>query len=274
MLGLLPGVDLQVLGPARLGELPRFDAAILDRVAPLRPPPVPALLIAPARVPWLAQPQQESTQTTIARWDQTHPLLAGVPLRDVLIDRAALREPSRGARTPPLAPVARGPDEEALILATGAGQPMALVNFALEESNFLLQPGFPAFLANAVVWLTRSTQPAAHPLGPVRVPLPDARVQDLDGRELPVYALPGATRFDAAHPGVYTVVGGEQRMRLTVNLLDVRTTRINDSRGPPEQAAVSGAGSPPRVDPALLLLLAAAALIVLEWWGYTRRMTV
>jgi hypothetical protein len=275
MLRLLPGVELQVLGPERLRELPRFDAAILDRVAPPRPPLVPALLIAPPRAPWLSHTGREVIQSHIARWDGDHPLLAGVSLRDVLIDRATLREARRGARTPTLAAVARGPGEEALILATSAGQPLALLNFALEDSNFLLQPGFPAFLANAVVWLTRSAPPAAHPLGPVRVPLPGARVLDLDGHELPTLALPGATRFDATQPGVYTALAGEQDLRLTVDLLDPRASRINDSaRAPVALPDLADPGHTRRIDPVLLLLLAAAALILLEWWGYTRRLTV
>jgi hypothetical protein len=275
LLRLLPRVDLQVLGPERLRELRRFDAVILDRVAPPQAPLVPALLIAPERAPWLTPAGQELTETHIANWDGAHPLLAGVSLRDVWVDRAALLQPRPGPGAPPLAAVARGPAEEALILATRDGRRLALLNFALDASNFPLQPGFPAFLANAVDWLTREAHAAAHPLGPVRLPLTDARVLDLDGREVPTRAAPDATLFDAEQPGVFTAVAGDQRMRVVVNLLDPRITAINSPRElPVSPAAVPDSSRAATVDPWLLLLLLAAALLAFEWWSYTRRLTV
>jgi hypothetical protein len=67
-----------------------------DSTPPLRPRNAfpgtarSALLIAPAAQPWLAPRIGEVSNTRIEHWDATHPLLSGVSLRDVLIDRAHL----------------------------------------------------------------------------------------------------------------------------------------------------------------------------------------
>jgi hypothetical protein len=272
ILRLLPRLDVEVVSPARVRDLARFDAAILDRVTPAQAPLVPALLIGPQRVPWLVRSADEVSDTRIARWDASHPLLSGVALRDVLVDRAAA--PKAGAPIPMLA-VASGPGNEPLILATRDGRRIALVSFALEASNFALQPSFPAFLANAVDWLTREPRALAQRVGQVRLPLPQARVLDLDGREVPTRDAPGTTLFDADKPGLYTAVARDQRMRVAVNLLDPRVTAINGGRfvqAAPAPEAGRGAGR--LVEPWLLLILLAALLLVLEWGTYNRRVTV
>lgn len=273
LLRLLPRLDLQVLSPARLRELARFDAVILDRVAPPRAPLVPALLIGPGRVPWLTAGVEQVTATHIARWDESHPLLAGVSLRDVLIDRATTVQAAAGAALP-LATVARGPADEPLILATRDGRRVALVSFALDASNFALQPGFPEFLANAVDWLTREPRALARTVGAVSLPLSDARVLDLEGRAVETRAAPDGTVFDADTPGLYTAVAGDQRLRVTVNLLDPRVTAINSGRHVEATPPAQGHGRALAVDSWWLLLCVAGALLVAEWWSYTRRLTV
>jgi hypothetical protein len=274
MLRLLPRIEVEVVSPSQVRNLSRYDAAILDRVVPPQPPLVPALLIGPARVPWLAGRAGEVTDTRIARWDGTHPLLSGVALRDVMIDRAWT--PAADARNRmPLLTLARGPADEALILATREGRRMALVSFALNDSNFALQPSFPAFLANAVDWLTREPRAVSYRLGQVNLPLPGARVLDLDGKEVQTRAVPGATVFEAANPGLYTAVARDQRMRVAANALDLRITAINSGRfAQAAPVAAAGAGVAAAVDPWLLLLVLAALLLCAEWCAYHRRLTV
>jgi Ca-activated chloride channel family protein len=275
MLRLLPRIEVEVISPARLGELGRFDAAILDRVAPPQAPLVPALLIGPARVAWLAPRTAEVSDTHIARWDAGHPLLAGVALRDVLVDRAATPQPGGASSSIALTALARGPADEPLILAAREGRRIALLSFALADSNFALQPSFPAFLANAVEWLTREPRASAYRLGQVNLPLTGARVLDLDGREVATREVPGATVFDAAKPGLYTAVARDQRVRVAVNLLDPRVTSINRGRftqaTPP---AAHDARATWAIDPWMLLLVLAAGLLLLEWWAYHHRVTV
>jgi len=297
-LRLLRDVDVEVVGPARVREPGRFDAAIFDRETPSLVPRVPALLIAPARAPWLAPRTDEVSDTRVEHWEATHPLLSGVPLRDVLIDRATpLRtsdesiarvdtttgradiktglEVGHMARAMALTAVARGPDNEALILATQGGPRFAVLTFALDASNFALQPGFPGFLANTVDWLTREPRAQTQQLGLIRLPLSGARVFDYDGQVVPTTEVSGATLFDAARPGLYTAVTRDQRSRIAVNLLDSRVTAINVSRlKPADPPAATGEWTPGTPDPWMLLLLAAVALLAVEWWTYHRRLTV
>ncbi len=237
---------------------------------------MPALLIGPRSVPWLARGNGGVTDTRLARWEASHPLLSGVSLRDVLVDRATLLEPGTGERAASLATVAQGPGGEPLILAAREGRRLALVSFALEASNFPLQASFPAFLSNAIDWLTREPRALAERVGQVSVPAAHARVLDLDGREVATRAAPGATLFDADEPGLYTALARDERMRVAVNLFDPRVTAVNASRFAQGVApAVLSQGAPAlTTDPWILLLVLASVLLAVEWWTYNRRMTV
>jgi hypothetical protein len=276
-LRLLPRVDVELLAPGTLRGPSRFDVLVLDRLAPARAPALPALLIAPGAASWLPATGGEVRDTRIERWNADHPLLTAVPLRDVLIERAmrigaaAETHGALGFET-----LASGSHGEPLILATREGRRFALLDFALEDSNFARQPGFPALLSNAVDWLTREPQALAYPLGQVRLPVADAHVLDLAGAEVKTRAVPGATLFEADAPGLYTAVAREQRLRIAVNALDPVLTGVNATRLARAAETAAPAVSPPRVraDPWLLLLALAAALLALEWLMYNRRLTV
>jgi hypothetical protein len=274
-LRLLPRLAVEVIPPGALRTASRFDALVLDRFVPSEPPPVPALLIGPRSVAWLARGNGGVTDTRLARWDSSHPLLSGVSLRDVLVDRATLLKPGTGERAASLATVVQGPGGEPLILAAREGRRLALISFALEESNFPLQASFPAFLSNAIDWLTREPRAFAVRVGQVSVPAAHARVLDLDGREVATRAAPGATLFDAAEPGLYTVLARDERMRVAVNLFDPRITAVNASRFAQGAAPVvpSAGARPFTTDPWILLLVLAALLLTAEWWTYSRRIT-
>ena len=275
-LRMLPRMAVEVIRPGALHDARRFDALVLDRFVPNELPPVPALLIGPSSVPWLARVHARTGDTHIARWDASHPLLSGVSLRDVLVERATLLKPASGERGVALSVVAQGPGGEPLILAAGDGRRLALVDFALEDSNFALQASFPAFLSNAIDWLTREPRALTAPVGQVSVPAEHARVLDLDGKEVATRAAPGATLFDAAAPGLYTAVAGDERIRLAVNLFDPHVTDVNASHFAQQAAAaVATSRKPPlATDAWILLLVLAALLLAVEWWTYHRRLTV
>lgn len=274
-LRLLPRLDVEVMSPARMRDIGRHDAAILDRVAPTQVPTVPALLIAPGRAPWLATRTEEVNDIRIERWDESHPMLSGVALRDVVIDRAAILRAGSATQTLALTAVAHGPSDQAVVLATQTGPRIAVLNFALEASNFALQPSFPGFLSNTVDWLTHEPRASAQRIGLVSLPMSDARVLDLDGNAVPTRQAPGGTLFDAVKPGLYTVVSRDQRMRVAINVLDARVTAIN---GTLEAQSASPVAPVARAvwnfDPWLVLLLTAVALLAAEWWTFHRRLTV
>jgi hypothetical protein len=277
-LQLLPRVEVEVVPIERWRDLARFDALVLDRFAPPRPPTVPALLIAPGAAPWLPPSATDVSDTQLERWDGSHPLLASVSLRDVLVDRAPLLklEAPAGGRRPRFTPLAHGSRNEPLILATRENPRLALLTFALEASNFAQQASFPAFLSNAVNWLTREPRAAAVRIGQISVPAPQARVFDLEGRVVDTRPAPAATLFDAAEPGLFTAMTGEQRLRIAVNALDPQLTAINASRFARSAALAPPAAGAPRlrIDPWMLLLALAAILLAVEWATYNRRMTV
>jgi hypothetical protein len=282
-LRLLPRVEVAVATPERWRDSVRFDAVVLDRFAPPRPPAVPALLIAPGPVSWLPRSATDASDIRLARWDTAHPLLANVSLRDVLVDRAPLlaldapRDEPGSAQRLPLAPLARGARNEPLILATREGPRLALLSFALEASNFAQQASFPAFLSNAVDWLTREPRALAYRIGQVSVPAVQARVLDLEGRVVQTRPAPSATLFDVAEPGLFTALTREQRVRIAVNALDPQLTAINASRLARGFAPAAPPAPVParlRIDPWVLLLALATLLLAVEWWTYNRRVTV
>jgi hypothetical protein len=201
----------------------------------------------------------------------------------VLVDRApllALDLPGGapgGARRLPFASLARGARNEPLILATHEGPRLALLSFALEASNFAQQASFPAFLSNAVDWLTREPRALAHRIGQVSVPAVQARVLDLEGRAVETRPAPDATLFDVAEPGLFTALTREQRVRIAVNALDPQLTAINASRFAQGSAPAAAPAATParlRIDPWVLLLALATILLAVEWWTYNRRVTV
>jgi hypothetical protein len=110
----------------------------------------------------------------------------------------------------------------------------------------------------------------------VTVPFDDARVYAVDGSEVPVVAVDGRSFFDATQPGLYTALGSDRPLRITVNLLErrisnVNQTAISDATGATD--ANDAVGQLPLGLSALLLMLA-AALLVIEWLTYHRRITV
>ena len=192
----------------------------------------------------------------------------------MLIERAQPLRTGSSDADPGLTALARGPSDEALLLAGRAGRRLAVLAFSLQASNFAQQPGFPVFIANAVNWLTRESDAVSHPLGQVAVPA-QARVLDLEGGEVVTRAVPGGALFEARAPGLYTAMTGSERLRIAVNLLDARVTAVNAS------TLASAAQAPPRAlvrvaraEPWILLLAAAALLLALEWWTYNRRVTL
>ena len=273
---MLPRVTVEVIRPGGLHDARRFDALVLDRFVPSEPPTVPALIIGASSVPWLARAHAGATDTRMARWDASHPLLSGVSLRDVLVERATFLKPVTGEPGVALAAIAQGPGGEPLILAARDGRRLALVDFALEDSNFPLQASFPAFLSNAIDWLTREPRALATRVGQVSVPAERARVLDLDGREVATRAVPAATVFDAPAPGLYTALAGDERIRIAVNLFDPHVTGVNASRFAQGAAPIAAATRKPplSIDPWVLLLLLATLLLAVEWWTYHRRLTV
>jgi hypothetical protein len=193
-----------------------------------------------------------------------------VALDDVVVERAARVSSER-------ATVVAGSEEEPLILASDTPVRIALLTFALEDSNFPFQSSFPVFLSNAVNWLA-GTEVMASTLSTVAVPVASAVVRNHEGQDVPTRQSRGRTSFSPDEPGLYTVTGAEGELVVSANLLNPRITAVNDSalagsepgKRPSAEGEPSGGGSELWIG----LVIGALALLLFEWWTYHRRLTV
>lgn len=271
-----PRVRLAIVDPARLADLDGYDAIVVDRTAPKARPRVPALLIHPGRTDWLPPPLREVNGVTASTWNASHPLLENVSLRELGIDHATAFDLKDRAGKAELA-LASTAGGLPLIVAGDDGPRWVALGFALEDSNFALRAGFPVFLGNALDWMTNEPALLSASLGVIELPLPGARVLAADGSEAPTQAIPGGSIFEAQSPGLFTAVSAHGRMRVAANLLDRHVTEVNlSSLAPfqPMQAAAEPVRMPAAIDAWFVLLLLGALLLFVEWWSWTRRLTV
>ena len=273
----------------------RADLFIFDRWAPEQPPPGPSLLFFPPNVDWLAPAVAVINSPTVSGWDSEHALMRFVSLEDLRVDRAVqLGSPARrpveesGGADPDLSHppdadvhVVVGSAELPLIVASDAPPKVIRAAFALEDSNFALQPAFPIFLSNVLRWTMDEQAALPRRPGRVEVSLPGGEVTDLEGQIVNTAQVSGRTVFAADEPGLYTVAAGSARLRVAVSLLDRERTSVNASGLSPRDRAVASPAALGTVgDPAeegelwTILLVVAMALVILEWFTYHRRWTV
>jgi len=268
-LRLLPGVRVSAVSPQRVGARGDVDAWVFDGYAPERAPAAPALIFRPPPAGWLPASEGELSATAVAGWAASHPVTDGVSLRDVLVERALALRVHGDAQV-----LASNADGQALILASASGPRWVEVAFALRDSNLPLQPGFPVLLSNALDWMTTEAPALQSAPGLIRVPVAEADVLDLRGRQVPARRLPGATLVEAEEAGVYTATAGDRRERVAVSVADAAVTAVNASRLARDPATTVSPTPRPAFDPWRGILLTAALLLILEWWAYNRRLTV
>jgi hypothetical protein len=267
----LPGVELTVIKPAQYRAAAGFDANVFDRFAPPQPPAQGALLFRPPSVTWLPAFERIATNPVITRWDQSHPLAANVSWREVNIQRAALARLSV-RETQADVVLAAGASEGVLVAAGGEGARWIATGFALDDSNFAMQPGFPVFLGSALVWLTDRAAVFSRGLGHVEVPIADGKVTGPDDRPVAAASVGRTTMFEAARPGVFTVASHANTTRVVVNVVDPHYSDVNRSRFAGTPAAAAAVPRFPRFafEPWVALLAIAVALLALEWLAYAR----
>ena len=282
-----PRLRVTSLTPGEYDESVRADLYIFDRWAPQEPPPGPALLFLPPNVGWLATTVAVLTSPAVSGWDPDHPLMRFVSLEDLRVDRAVRFMGTADASSD--VEVIVGTRELPLMIAAEVPQKMAAelplkiirVAFALEDSNFPLQPAFPIFLSNVLSWMMDERGALLRSPGRVEVPLPEAEVTDLEGAEIAASQVSGRTVFVAEEPGLYTVAAGARRLRVAVSLADREHTAVNassfspDDRATAPPAALRLAGEQAGGSELWVVLLAVATLLVIvEWFTYHRRWTV
>ncbi len=288
-LGVEPRISLEFLTPDAYTDRVVADLYVFDRFAPTNPPRGPALLFLPPSVPWLAPPLEVLSSPQVPEWDAEHPVLRFVSLDDLRIDRAVRTQvlPAAAAGRADNSPVAGttevivGTPQLPLITVSENPEKIVRVSFALEESNFPLQPGFPIFLSNALSWMMDEQVAVPSAPGRVEVRLAAAAVQDLESNDVAAWSLPDRTVFVADEPGLYTATRGGRRLRVAVNLADRERSAVNATHvaAGTEMAArpqtLGSIESPGWADELWVLLVTiATVLVIAEWFTYHKRITV
>jgi hypothetical protein len=258
-------------GPQRAADLYVFDGW-----APPEAPPAGALVFGAPNTRWLGGAVNEVGKPAITQWDRAHPLAQDVAWRELHIQRAMLAEVGDNSAAAAIV-LARGQSEGALISAGGTSQRWIRVGFALGDSNFPYQAGFPVFLGHAIEWLDPRPEPLARGLGTVELPWTGVAVSDGEHRAVPVMSTGSGSRFEARAPGVYTASQDGTDRLVVVNALDPQRSEINRSRfaGATLAGPAQSRHRPlSKVEPWLLLIAAAAVLLVIEWLTFSRRWTV
>ena len=286
-----PRLSLAVVSPAQYDPQVSADVYIFDRFAPPEAPGGPTLVFLPPDVEWLTQTLAVVEAPEVLGWNPAHPVLRFVALEDLRIDRAAriaMPEERDAGPTSAVGEAGREPDAEVvvgslllpLILVSERPERIVRVSFALEDSNFPLQPGFPIFLTNTLGWLMDEQVALARAPGRIEVPLAMAAVTDLEGSDVATWPLSNRTVFMADQPGLYTVAQGDRRLRVAVNLASTARTSVNDSGFASDEitstasTVLAGTEVGPSEELWMALLLLALFLVVVEWVTYHRRLTV
>ena len=111
------------------------------------------MLFLPPNVGWLAPTVAVLTSPAVSGWDPDHPLMRFVSLEDLRIERAVRLGARPGEAGTADVDVVIGTTELPLLIATEAPRKVIRAAFALEDSNFPLQPAFPIFLSNVLSWM-------------------------------------------------------------------------------------------------------------------------
>jgi VWA domain-containing protein/aerotolerance regulator-like protein len=153
-LALLPRLELYAVGPDGYGSA--LDAAtkagtpygivIFDRFIPAKAPAIPALYVGPAKGGAFGTVGSVIDGPALDRTDPAEPLLRFVDLSTLHIGRARIVTLADGMR-----PVIRSRAGNPLV-AVGrvGGHPIALLSFALGDSDLPLQVAFPLLMSNLV----------------------------------------------------------------------------------------------------------------------------
>jgi Ca-activated chloride channel family protein len=270
-LRLLPRVQLSVIPPGKYAPRSAVDVWVFDRFAPRDAPASAALLFRPSPADWLPRAGGELRETNVAAWSAAHPVTDSVSLRDVLAERALhIREAARAQV------LASDPGRRPLILASASGPRWVEVAFALEDSNLSLQAGFPAFLSNALNWMTGEPLAMQAGLGLIELPVVRAKVLDLQGQPVRSRELPEATLVESLQPTFYTAIASDRRVRVAVSVLDPAVSALNRTAlaGAAPAKPAAGASAALLPSPWLALLILVAVLLLFEWWTYNRRLTI
>ena len=288
LLRLDPTVEASVCAPSEYRET-KADVYVFDRFAPLSAPSKPCLIFRPADWPnWLVPTTGQLQAPPITKWNKSHPVMQHVSLHDVHIESAARttagsHEVLVASGDTPLVIVSQASEVGRASRAGSGGSAgenggnadaapeWVLAGFAIEDTDFHLNPAFPIFVRNTMDWLQGTS--AVHPqqIGRIEVRRSNARIHASNGEAVPVRHQLGRTLFWANQPGIFAVTSSGVRQHLAVNIADHAISDVNRS------AFAKGIEPQPEPEGSLLyptMVLWTVVLILLEWWTYHRGLTI
>lgn len=259
-----------------------YDLYIFDGVAPPKDLRGPVLLINPPADNGLVTVTGSVDRPAVTGQLRDEPLLRGVDLSRTQIATAVAVESPAWART-----LVDSGGTPLLLAGERDGRRIAVLTFALGQSDLPLTLSYPILLSNLVNWLApnagsglpESVQPGEIVAIPARSGVESIVVNDPAGRERRFVPARGVVLFpNTDTPGAYTVreFTGDREIKrsvLTVNLFSAAESNIapqaptlNSAAGTPQ------ANEPPRTRNEIWrpLLIAALVILVIEWWAYYR----
>lgn len=300
VLALLPGVRLERITDdqyrANPGRVRDADVVFFDSFAPLpeRDGPLPkrAVLLSPpasrSPVPVLG----EADQPVVTDWDLDHPLFEGLVLRDLKVERSLVLQPAEGDVR------LLGTTTGSLVVGREDGDRRLVVwGFDLGASDLPLRLAFPQTVVNIVLWMrdARPTEPALgdrhHLADPfwldagAPVTVTDLRQRAYAERADDTFALEratwvvqtgeGPTPYRFPRPGLFSLVSGETRRDVGVNLFSLDESRLAETpRGSDEVVPSPREETPEDPDddglPWLVLAMGVGVVGLLEFGLYTR----
>lgn len=171
------------LSPTGADMVDEADLIVLDRVRPPLEPAKPTLSIGaglpiagldthaetsgalppnPNATPTQSDPNPATPATRptgAAQWDREHPALLGVTLDSLHVSRPMALVLSSSAPASASRVLASGRDGPLILESRSGSIPRILVAFALHDSNWPVQVGFPVFIASAVEHLVYGGDP-------------------------------------------------------------------------------------------------------------------
>ena len=282
-LGIHPGVDFQEMTPEEYrpeqGRL--FDLVICDNVVP--PPPWEGTFV-------FLNPLGETSPFRAAEvveyplltgWDDSHPVLRDIALREINIPEATL--------------FAEEPGDETLV--SHYGRPLVVaretrdrkllgVGFDLNRSDLPLRVAFPCLIHNWIEWVKGRGPSAVRAIGPeaggayvgasAAVPARwrDGEVEVIcpDGSARRAVCEDGRVALSGGWPGFYRIMQDGEPYEVALNFFDRAESSVVPDRSGAAEHRARARPELPRASEFFwrILLLAALALLLLDWGLFHR----
>jgi hypothetical protein len=148
-----------------------------------------------------------------------------------------------------------------------------MLTFDLDSSDFPFHVGFPVFIDNVLSWFNREQLAINRSPGIVDVPLANAQIRTIDGKNIPSDQQLGKTLFRTSDPGLYAASQGDERIHVAVNLANPSFSDVNRSVFKTDPRAAEQHYWLRR-ELWFYMLVAAVVLVSIEWFTYHRRVTL